>query len=306
MADGEDTMKHASYGVLLLALTGMVMSAHAAPLTGTLKKIKETNVIVLGNRESSVPYSYYDNGQNVIGYSQDIAMRIVDEIKKEIDAPGLQVRMMPITAQNRIPLLQSGTINFECGGTTNNAERRKQVDFSNTISITETRLLTKRTSGIRSFGDINGKTIAVTAGTTSERYLRKRVAETKMNVTIVAAVDHAQGFMMVQQGRAAAFFMDSDVLSAELAKSGKPDEYVITGEPQTFEAIACMLPKNDPELKAIADRTIARLQTSGEAYKLYQKWFMSAIPPQNINLNLPLSQKLKSVFQSPNDQSLDD
>ncbi|MFJ2992450.1 transporter substrate-binding domain-containing protein [Pandoraea sp. NPDC087047] len=300
-------MKYTNYGVVLLALMGGVANTQAAtPLTGSLKTIKENNVIVLGNRESSVPYSYYDNGQKVIGYSQDIAMRIVDEIRKEIDAPNLQVRMMPITAQNRIALVQNGTINFECGGTTNNAERRKQVEFSNTISITETRLLTKKSSGIKSFNDINGKTIAVTAGTTSERYLRKRIADSKLNVMVVAAVDHAQGFMMVQQGRAAAFFMDSDVLSAELAKAGKSDEYMITGEPQTFEAIACMLPKSDPALKAIVDRTIARMQTSGDAYKLYQKWFMSPIPPQNINLNLPLSQKLKSVFQSPNDQSLDD
>ncbi|QBC30087.1 MULTISPECIES: glutamate/aspartate ABC transporter substrate-binding protein [Pandoraea] len=300
-------MKFTNYGVVLLALMGSVANTQAAtPLTGSLKTIKENNVIVLGNRESSVPYSYYDNGQKVIGYSQDIAMRIVDEIRKEIDAPNLQVRMMPITAQNRIALVQNGTINFECGGTTNNAERRKQVEFSNTISITETRLLTKKSSGIKSFNDINGKTIAVTAGTTSERYLRKRIADNKLNVAIVAAVDHAQGFMMVQQGRAAAFFMDSDVLSAELAKANKSDEYIVTGEPQTFEAIACMLPKNDPALKAIVDRTIARMQTSGDAYKLYQKWFMSPIPPQNINLNLPLSQKLKAVFQSPNDQSLDD
>ncbi len=300
-------MKFTNYGVVLLALMGGVANTQAAtPLTGSLKTIKENNVIVLGNRESSVPYSYYDNGQKVIGYSQDIAMRIVDEIRKEIDAPNLQVRMMPITAQNRIALVQNGTINFECGGTTNNAERRKQVEFSNTISITETRLLTKKSSGIKSFNDINGKTIAVTAGTTSERYLRKRIADSKLNVAIVAAVDHAQGFMMVQQGRAAAFFMDSDVLSAELAKANKSDEYIITGEPQTFEAIACMLPKNDPALKAIVDRTIARMQTSGDANKLYQKWFMSPIPPQNINLNLPLSQKLKAVFQSPNDQSLDD
>ncbi|VVE16607.1 Glutamate/aspartate import solute-binding protein [Pandoraea iniqua] len=300
-------MKYMSYGVVLLALMSGVANTQAAtPLTGSLKKIKENNVIVLGNRESSVPYSYYDNGQNVIGYSQEIALQIVEAIKKEIDAPGLQVRMMPITAQNRIPLVQSGTINLECGGTTNNAERRKQVEFSNTISITETRLLTKRTSGIRSFNDIEGKTVAVTAGTTSERYLRKKIAEAKLNVMIVAATDHAQGFMMVQQGRAAAFFMDSDVLSAEKAKASKSDDYIITGEPQTFEAIACMLPKNDPALKAIVDKTIARIQTSGEAYKLYQKWFMSPIPPQNINLNLPLSQKLKSVFETPNDVSLDD
>ncbi|MFC0400548.1 transporter substrate-binding domain-containing protein [Paraburkholderia rhizosphaerae] len=295
------------YRVLALLLCGcFALQSHAQDLTGRLASIKARNTIVLGYRESSVPYSYYDNNERVIGYSQDIAQEIVKELKSAINAPNLQVKMIAVNAQNRIPLIQNGTIDLECGGTTNNKERAQQVDFSDTISVTETRLLTRSNSDIHSFKDLNGKTVAVTAGTTSERYLRSYVQQKNADITIIASRDHSGSFMTLETGRAAAFFMDADVLASQRATARNPQDYVVTGEPQTHEAIACMLPKGEAQLKAIADRTIARLETSGQGEALYKTWFMSPIAPKGINLNLPMSDALKAVFQHPNDQPMDD
>jgi glutamate/aspartate transport system substrate-binding protein len=280
--------------------------AHAQDLTGRLASIKARNTIVLGYRESSVPYSYYDNNEHVIGYSQDIAQEIVKEIKTAIGAPGLQVRMIPVNAQNRIALVQNGTIDLECGGTTNNKERAQQVDFSNTISVTETRLLTKTGSNIHSFDDLIGKTVAVTTGTTSERYLRTYIQQKNANITLVEARDHSASFLNLETGRAAAFFMDADVLASERATAHRPEDYVITGAPQTHEAIACMLPKGDAALKAVVDRTIARIETDGRGQSLYNAWFMSPIAPKGITLGLPMSDSLKAVFLHPNDRPMDD
>jgi glutamate/aspartate transport system substrate-binding protein len=290
----------------VMLLCGAALGAHAQDLTGRLASIKARNTIVLGYRESSVPYSYYDNNERVIGYSQDIAQEIVKQIKAEIGAPGLQVKMIPVNAQNRIALIQNGTIDLECGGTTNNKERAQQVDFSNTISVTETRLLTKANSDIHSFNDLIGKTVAVTTGTTSERYLRTYIQQKNANITIVEARDHSASFLNLETGRAAAFFMDADVLASERATAHRPDDYVITGAPQTHEAIACMLPKGDGALKAVADRTIARLETDGRGQVLYTTWFMSPIAPKGINLGLPMSDALKAVFSHPNDRPMDD
>jgi glutamate/aspartate transport system substrate-binding protein len=295
-----------TFTLALMLGASLAPLAQGQELTGTLKHIKDTNTIVLGHRESSVPYSYFDNSQHVVGYSQEIALIIVEDIKKALGTPDLQVKLIPINAQNRIPLIQNGTINMECGGTTNNLERRKQADFSDTISITETRLLTKRDSNIHSFDDIVGKTVVVTAGTTSERYLKKYINDKKLNIELISSRDHAESFLMVETGRAAAFFMDADVLAGERAKSAHPDDYVIAGEPQTHEAIACMLPKGDLVFKALVDKSIARIETDGETQKLYTKWFMSPIPPKGINLNYPLSDSLKAVFNHPNDTSLDE
>ena len=297
----------APYGAIALLLYGcFTLPAQAQDLTGRLASIKERNTIVLGYRESSVPYSYYDNNEQVIGYSHDIALQIVKDLKAAINAPNLQVKMIAVNAQNRIPLIQNGTVDLECGGTTNNKERAQQVGFSDTISVTETRLLTRTNSDIHSFNDLNGKTVAVTAGTTSERYLRSYVHEKNANITIISSRDHSASFMTLETGRAAAFFMDADVLASQRATAHNPQEYVVTGEPQTREAIACMLPKGETQLKAIADRTIARLETSGEGEALYKKWFMSPIAPKGINLNLPMSDAMKAVFQHPNDQPMDD
>ena len=289
----------------ILAILLLPAFVHAEEPTGTLKKVKDANLLVIGYRESSVPWSYLDANQKVVGYSHEVALKIYDAIKAELHMPNLQLREIPITAQNRISLMQNGTIDLECNGTTNTSERRKQVAFSNTIAYTQTQLLTKKKSGIHEFEDIAGKTVAVTAGTTSERYLRHYADEKKVNVNIVPTRDHSQGFLMLQTDRADAFFMDRDVLGSLVAKAPDKADYVITGKPQTKEALACMLRKDDPQFKALVDRVIAKMQTSGEAAKMYDVWFMAPIPPNGVVLNAPLTDAMRELYAHPNDQSFD-
>jgi glutamate/aspartate transport system substrate-binding protein len=299
-------MKKYRFSVFVLAMSSLTLSAHGQDLTGRLATIKERNTIVLGYRESSIPYSYYDNNQDVVGYSHDFAEAIVNDIKSAINAPNLRVKMIPVNPQNRIPLLQNGTIDMECGGTTNNKERAQQVGFSNTISVTEARFLVKKGTHVQTMSDLDGKTVAVTAGTTSERYLRKFVQEKGAKITILPAKDHSESFLNLETGRAFAFFMDADVLASERATAHNPDDYVLTGAAQTKEAIACMLPKDDVAMKSIVDKTIERMEASGQASLLYTKWFDKPIPPKGVNLNLPVSDALKAVFAHPNSQPFDD
>ncbi|HEX4333886.1 MAG TPA: transporter substrate-binding domain-containing protein [Usitatibacter sp.] len=290
---------------LVAAALLLPAAARAEEPAGTLKKVKDANLLVIGYRESSVPWSYLDSNQKVVGYSHEVALKIYDAIKADLQMPNLQLREIPITAQNRISLMQNGTIDLECNGTTNTSERRKQVAFSDTIAYTQTQLLTKKNSGIHEFEDIAGKTVAVTAGTTSERYLRHYADEKKVNLNIVPTRDHSQGFLMLQTGRADAFFMDRDVLGSLVAKAADKADYVITGKPQTKEALACMLRKDDPRFKALVDGVIAKMQTSGEAAKMYDKWFMAPIPPNGIVLNAPLTDAMRDLYAHPNDQSFD-
>jgi len=271
----------------------------------TLKKIKDSGVIALGHRESSIPFSYYDDKQQVVGYSQDIALRIFDAVKQELKVPNLQLKLVPVTSQNRIPLVQNGTVDIECGSTTNNLERQKQVAFSNTIFIVRTRLLTRKDSGIQDFPDLAGKNAVVTAGTTAERLLRKLNEEKKLGIKITSAKDHGESFLILESGRAAAFMLDDVLLSGEIAKARKPSDWVVTGTPQSREAYGCSMRKDDKPFKAIVDRTIATLETSGAIEPIYQRWFLKPIPPKGLNLNFPLSDELKELFKHPNDKALD-
>ncbi|AKA39594.1 amino acid ABC transporter substrate-binding protein [Yersinia ruckeri] len=290
---------------LSLLLVGMASSvAHAEELTGTLKKIKDNGVIVVGHRESSVPFSYYDNQQKVVGYSQDYSNLIVDAVKKKLNLPDLQVKLIPVTSQNRIPLLQNGTFDFECGSTTNNLERQKQAAFSNTIFVVGTRLLTKKDSGIKDFKDLAGKAVVVTSGTTSEVLLNKLNEENKMDMRIISAKDHGDSFRTLESGRAVAFMMDDALLAGERAKAKKAGEWEIVGTPQSQEAYGCMLRKDDPQFKALMDQTIATAQTSGVATKSFERWFTQPIPPKNLNLNFSLSDDMKKLFKAPNDKAL--
>ena len=272
---------------------------------GTLKKIKDSGVIALGHRESSIPFSYYDDKQQVVGYSQDIALRIVDAVKQELKLPALQVKLVPVTSQNRIPLVQNGTVDIECGSTTNNLERQKQVAFSNTIFIVRTRLLTRKDSGIQDFPDLAGKNAVVTAGTTSERLLRKLNEEKKLGAKITSAKDHGESFLILESGRAAAFMLDDVLLSGELAKARKPADWIVTGTPQSREAYGCSMRKDDQPFKALVDRTIAGLEISGEILPIYEKWLQKPIPPKGLNLDFPLSDEMKALFRHPNDKALD-
>lgn len=290
---------------LWLLLIGMASSlAHAEELTGTLKKIKDNGVIVVGHRESSVPFSYYDNQQLVVGYSQEYSNQIVDAVKKKLNLPSLQVKMLPITSQNRIPLLQNGTYDFECGSTTNNVERQKQAAFSNTLFVVGTRLLVKSGSDTKEFKDLAGKPVVVTSGTTSEVLLNKLNDTGKMNMRIISVKDHGDSFRTLESGRAVAFMMDDALLAGERAKAKKPDQWQILGTPQSREAYGCMLRKDDPEFKKLVDDTIAQAQSSGEAAKWFEKWFKQPIPPKNLNMNFELSDDMTLLFKDPNDKPL--
>ncbi|WP_422824011.1 amino acid ABC transporter substrate-binding protein [Xenorhabdus entomophaga] len=290
--------------MLTMMLLSAVGAAHAEELTGTLKKIKDNGIIVVGHRESSVPFSYYDNQQNVVGYSQDYSNLIVDAVKKKLDMPNLQVKLIPITSQNRIPLLQNGTFDFECGSTTNNYERQKQAAFSNTIFSVGTRLLAKKDSGIKGFDDLAGKNVVVTSGTTSEILLNKLNDEKQMKMRIISAKDHGDSFRTLESGRAVAFMMDDALLAGERAKAKKPDQWIIVGKAQSEEAYGCMLRKDDPQFKKLIDDVIVKVQTSGEAEKMFDRWFKEPIPPKNLNLNFSMSDEMRTLFKSPNDKVL--
>ncbi|MEA1064420.1 glutamate/aspartate ABC transporter substrate-binding protein [Apirhabdus apintestini] len=278
--------------------------AQTAQAAGTLEKIAANGVIVVGHRESSVPFSYYDNQQKVVGYSQDYSNAIVAAIKKQLNKPDLKVKLIPITSQNRIPLLQNGTYDFECGSTTNNQERQKQAAFSDTIFVVGTRLLVKKGGPIHDFPDLKGKTVVVTSGTTSEVLLHKLNDEKKMGMRIISAKDHGDSFRTLESGRAFAFMMDDALLAGERAKAKKPDSWEITGTPQSKEAYGCMLRKDDPEFKKLIDNAIAQIQTSGDAEKWFDKWFKNPIPPKNLNMNFALSEDMQALFKSPNDKAL--
>jgi glutamate/aspartate transport system substrate-binding protein len=289
----------------LLASVTLTAPAAAQELTGTLKKIKETGSITLGHREASIPFSYYDDKQQVVGYSHELMLKVVDAIKQELKLPNLQVRLNSVTSQNRIPLVQNGTVDLECGSTTNNTERQKQVAFSNTIFVIGTRLQTKKDSGIKDFPDLAGKTVVTTAGTTSERLIRKLNEEKKMNMSVISAKDHGESFLTLETGRAVAFMMDDALLYGEMAKARKPGDWVVVGTPQSLEAYGCMMRKDDPQFKKLVDSAIAKLMQSGEAEKIYNKWFLNPIPPKGLNLNFPLSKEMAELYKNPNDKAYD-
>jgi glutamate/aspartate transport system substrate-binding protein len=278
-------------------------SVAQAQSAGTLDKIKATGVISLGHRESSIPFSYYDENGNVIGYSQDFANAAVAAIKVKLGMPDLKVKFTPITSQNRIPLVLNDTIDFECGSTGNLVERQSQVAFSNSIFLIGTRLMTKTDSGVKDWADLKGKTVVTTAGTSSERLLRQMNQKKSMGMNIISAKDHGDSFLMLSTGRAAGFMMDDALLAGERAKSSDADEFIIVGAPQSHEAYGCMMRKDDPEFKKVVDDAIAAVETSGEADNIYRKWFESPIPPKGLNLNFPESDDIKALYKSPNDKA---
>jgi glutamate/aspartate transport system substrate-binding protein len=296
-----------SYLVALIGLCLIALSPKARAeeeLTGTLKKIKDAGSISLGHRESSIPFSYYDDKNQVVGYSHEMLLLVVDAVKKKLNMPNLKQNLIPITSQNRIPLIQNGTIDIEAGSTTNNLERQQQANFSDSIFVIGTRLLVKKDSGIKDFPDLKGKNVVVTAGTTSERLIREMNEKNNMGMNIISAKDHGESFLTLQSGRAVAFMLDDALLAGERAKARKPDDFIIVGTPQSKEAYGMMMRKGDDQFKKLVDEAIAKAETSGVAEKLYQKWFQSPIPPKGLNLDLPLSEDMKALFKSPNDKAL--
>ena len=268
----------------------------------TLQKIKDSGTIVVGYRDSSIPFSYIaDDPNQPMGYAHDLEMKVVEAVKDKLNMPDLKVRYNLITSQTRIPLVQNGTVDFECGSTTNNEERQKQVAFSNGFFEIGTRLLTKANSGIKDFADLKGKTLVTTAGTTSERYIRQYNDEKKLGLNIISAKDHGEAFLMLESGRADAFMMDDVLLAGEKAKAKNPDEWVIVGTPQSFEIYGCMMRKDDPEFKAVVDEALANVYKSGEINSIYDKWFLNPIPPKNVNLKFEMSDNLKALIANPHD-----
>ena len=281
----------------------------AAELTGTLKKIKESGTITLGHRDASIPFSYIADGSGKpVGYSHDIQLAIVKAVEKDLGMKEgeLKVKYNLVTSQTRIPLVQNGTVDVECGSTTNNVERQQQVDFSVGIFEIGTRLLSKKDSTYKDFADLKGKNVVTTAGTTSERILKSMNADKQMGMNVISAKDHGESFQMLESGRAVAFMMDDALLAGEMAKAKKPTDWAVTGTPQSFEIYGCMVRKGDAPFKKAVDDAIVATYKSGEINNIYTKWFSSPIPPKGLNLMFPMSDELKALIANPTDKAADD
>lgn len=288
------------------AITAALLSTslQAAELTGTLKKIKDSGTITLGHRDASIPFSYLGNDpRQPVGYSHDLQLKAVEAIKQELGMPELKVRYNLVTSQTRIPLVQNGTVDLECGSTTNNVERQQQVDFSVGIFEVGTRLLTKKTSGVSDFADLKGKNVVTTAGTTSERLLKAMNADQQMGMNIISAKDHGESFLMLESSRAVAFMMDDALLYGEMAKAKKPADWAVVGTPQSFEIYGCMLRKGDLAFKQVVDRAISSTFSSGDIHAIYATWFQQPVPPKGLTLNFPMSAELQNLIANPTDKA---
>ena len=276
--------------------------ANAQELTGTLKNVKETGAITLGFRDSSIPFSYLDDNQKPVGYAMDICYRIVEAVKKELKLDKLEIKLNPVTSSTRIPLLANGTIDLECGSTTNNVERQKQIAYTNTHFLTASRYVSKKSNKIGRIDDLKGKSVVSTAGTTNIKQLTEANAARNLGVNIIPAKDHAEAFLMVETDRAVAFVMDDILLASLVAGSKAPEEYVISSDAFSKpEPYGIMLRKDDPAFKKVVDAATSALYTGGEGQKIYDKWFTQKIPPKGLNLNSPISSELKNEFARPSD-----
>ena len=271
----------------------------------TLDKIRATGTIALGHRENSIPFSYFDNRQAVVGYSHDISLAIVGAVGKELGMPDLKVKLVPVTSQTRIPLLLNDTIDLECGTTTNNTSRRRQVDFSTNYFVSGTRFLVRKDGGIDSVEDLKGRNVVVSAGTTSEIALRKLNEARGLGMRIIAARDHGDAFVALEFGKVVAFMSDDAILYGEISKAKNPGEWHVVGEPLTKEVYACALRKDDAAFKAVVDRVVTRMILDGDMRRLYARWFQSPIPPRQVNLDVPFGEELQDLFAEPNDRPLE-
>lgn len=290
--------------LLLWALAGALAAGPAAAedLTGTLKKIKETGAITLGYRESSVPFSYLDDNQKPIGYAMDICYKIVDAVKADLKLDKLEVKLVPVSSSTRIPLMANGTIDLECGSTTNNADRQKQVAFTNSHYLTASRFVSKKANKIAGIDGLKGKPVASTSGTTNIKQLVEANTERNLGLTVLPSKDHAEGFLMVETDRAVAFVMDDILLAGLIAGSKEPAAYEISKDAFSLpEPYGIMLRKDDPAFKAVADKATADLYKSPEGEKLYNKWFMQPIAPKGLVLNVPLEGAMKKALAQPSD-----
>ena len=290
---------------LLSVLT--TCAVFAAPVsaqepTGTLKKIKDSGSITIGHRDASIPFSYYDDKQQPVGYAVDLCMRIVDAVKNELKMPKLDVKYQLVTSANRIPLMANGTIDLECGSTTNNLERQKQVAFTITHFLTANRYVSKKSSNIKSIDDLKGKTIVSTSGTTNIKQATELNTSKNMGMNIIPANGHPEAFQMVETGRAVAFVMDDILLYTLVAQARSPGDYVISSDALSLpEPYGIMLRRDDPAFKKVVDNAMTQIYKSGEINKIYEKWFTRPVPPKGINYNVPMSAQFKNLVASPSD-----
>jgi len=290
--------------VLIAAL--FALGANAQDLTGTLKKIKDTGTITLGARESSGALAYTLGDGKYVGFHTEMSEKIAADLQKQLKMPKLDVKFQPVTSQNRIPLVQNGTVDLECGSTTNNAARQKDVAFAMTTYVEEGRIVVKANSPIKGIADLNGKTVATTTGTTSVQTLRKNKKAANMDFKEVFGKDHADSFLLLESGRADAFVMDGQILAGLVSKSKNPADYKILGEVLSVEPIACMMRKDDPAFQKAVDTSIQAMVKSGDLAKMYDKWFVQAIPPSNTKVGLPLSDATKQAWMSPNTKPMEE
>jgi glutamate/aspartate transport system substrate-binding protein len=276
-----------------------LVAAPALAQQGTLDKIKSTGAITVGHRDASIPFSYYDDQQRPVGYSMDICAVIVDAVKKNLKMPDLKVNYQLVTSANRIPLISNGTVDLECGSTTNNLERQQQVSFTNTYFIPANRWVSKKSANLKTLDDLKGKTIVSTAGTSNIKLITQLNADKNLGMNIISANGHPEAFQMVETGRAAAFVMDDILLYSLAAQSRNPQEWEISKEFLSLEPYGAMMRKDDPAFQKVADDATADLYKSGRINAIYDKWFLKPIPPKGITLNVPMSEQLKKVFASP-------
>jgi glutamate/aspartate transport system substrate-binding protein len=298
-------MKLHSKTILALVASVFAITAYAQD-SGTLKKIKDSGTIVLGTRESSGALAFTLGDGKYVGFHTEMAEKIANDLKADLKLPKLDVKYQPVTSQNRIPLVQNGTVDLECGSTTNNAGRQKDVAFAMTTYVEEGRIVVKANSPIKGIADLNGKTVATTTGTTSVQTLRKNKKAANMDFKEVFGKDHADSFLLLESGRADAFVMDGQILAGLVSKSKAPADYKILGEVLSVEPIACMMRKDDPAFKKAVDASIQKMVKSGDLAKLYDKWFVQAIPPSNTKVGLPLSDATKNAWNNPNDKPMEE
>lgn len=278
-------------------------SAAAGNATSTIEKIKQSKTIVLGHRDSSIPFSYIaDDPNKPIGYAHDLQLRVVEALKKHLNMPDLQIRYNLVTSQNRIPLVVNGTVDLECGSTTNNAERQKQVQFSNNFFVVGTRLLTDKATGIKDYADLKGKTVVTTSGTTSERLLKEYNDKNQAGINVISAKDHGESFLMLQNGRAQAFMMDDVLLAGARAKSADPAKWEIVGTPMSYENYGCMMRQGDAEFQKVVNDALNDT-FKDDINALYAQWFEQPIPPKNVNMQFGMSDKMKEIIANPHDKA---
>ena len=294
-------MKLLKLAGVLVGASVLMSSVHAEEFTGRLKKIKDSGTLTLGVRDSSIPFSYLDDKQSYQGYSIDLCLKAATAIQKKLGLTSLNIKMVPVTSATRIPLIANGTTDISCDSATNNQERWNQVAFSVTEFVTANKFLSKKAANLKTLDDLKGKTVVSTSGTSNLKQITALNAERNLGMNILAAKDHAEAFLMVETGRAAAFVMDDILLSSLAANSKAPADYQVSSEALSVEPYGLILPKGDNDFKKVVDEALTVVYKGDDIKKIYAKWFQSPIPPKGVNLNVPMSPQLQAVLAKPTD-----